>query len=62
MGEDEELEEGIEDCFEVISEVSDIVESGIWLEDVFFYLNNVNKLNYIVKDKPFNYCYMQNIK
>ena len=58
--EDEPIEEGVDDSFEVISETFDKVESGIWINKVFFYLNQVNKLNFIAKEKVFNYCFIEN--
>ena len=41
-------EDGIEDAFDVVSEISEIVKTGIWVGDCFLYTNNVNRLNYFV--------------
>lgn len=41
-------EDGIEDAFDVVSEVSEQVKTGIWVGDCFIYTNSVNRLNYFV--------------
>lgn len=41
-------EDGIEDAFEVISEVQESVKTGLWIGDCFIYTNSVNRLNYYV--------------
>ncbi|XP_003746533.1 coatomer subunit beta' [Galendromus occidentalis] len=41
-------EDGIEDAFDVLGEVSECVKTGIWVGDCFIYTNSVNRLNYYV--------------
>lgn len=41
-------EDGIEDAFDVISEVQEAVKTGLWVGDCFIYTNSVNRLNYYV--------------
>ncbi|XP_022653578.1 coatomer subunit beta'-like [Varroa jacobsoni] len=41
-------EEGVEDAFDVLSEVNECVKTGVWVGDCFIYTNSVNRLNYYV--------------
>lgn len=41
-------EDGIEDAFEVLTEIEEAVATGLWVGDCFIYTNNVNRLNYYV--------------
>ncbi|XP_071840387.1 coatomer subunit beta'-like [Apostichopus japonicus] len=41
-------EDGIEDAFEVVGEIDEIVKTGLWVGDCFIYTNSVNRLNYYV--------------
>ncbi|XP_025082598.1 coatomer subunit beta'-like isoform X2 [Pomacea canaliculata] len=41
-------EDGIEDAFEVLTEVDESVRTGLWVGDCFIYTNSVNRLNYYV--------------
>lgn len=41
-------EDGIEDAFEVLTEIEESVATGLWVGDCFIYTNNVNRLNYYV--------------
>nr|CAG4638264.1 EOG090X01FO [Cyclestheria hislopi] len=41
-------EDGIEDAFEVLNEVQEVVKTGLWVGDCFIYTNSVNRLNYYV--------------
>lgn len=41
-------EDGIEDAFEVVTDVQEIVKSGLWVGDCFIYTSAVNRLNYFV--------------
>ncbi|XP_075999730.1 coatomer subunit beta'-like [Genypterus blacodes] len=41
-------EDGIEDAFEVLGEVQEVVKTGLWVGDCFIYTNSVNRLNYYV--------------
>ncbi|XP_029374237.1 coatomer subunit beta' isoform X2 [Echeneis naucrates] len=41
-------EDGIEDAFEVLGEVAEVVKTGAWVGDCFIYISSVNRLNYYV--------------
>lgn len=41
-------EDGIEDAFDVIGEIEEVVKTGRWVGDCFIYTNSVNRLNYYV--------------
>ncbi|XP_074594925.1 coatomer subunit beta' [Brevipalpus obovatus] len=41
-------EDGIDDAFDVVSEVSECVKTGAWIGDCFIYTNSINRLNYFV--------------
>ncbi|XP_067102070.1 coatomer subunit beta'-like isoform X1 [Osmerus mordax] len=41
-------EDGIEDAFEVLGEIQEVVKTGIWVGDCFIYTSSVNRLNYYV--------------
>jgi len=41
-------EDGIEEAFDVLGEIEEIVKTGIWVGDCFIYTNGVNRLNYYV--------------
>uniref|UniRef100_A0A3Q3W2D8 Coatomer subunit beta' n=1 Tax=Mola mola TaxID=94237 RepID=A0A3Q3W2D8_MOLML len=41
-------EDGIEDSFEVLGEVPEVVKTGIWVGDCFIYTSSLNRLNYYV--------------
>nr|NVI69867.1 coat protein (coatomer) beta' [Cucujiformia] len=45
---DEITEDGIEDAFDVMSEITESVKTGLWIGDCFIYTNSVNRLNYYV--------------
>ncbi|XP_046850429.1 coatomer subunit beta'-like [Xenia sp. Carnegie-2017] len=45
---DEISEDGVEDAFDVVGEIEDIVKTGLWVGDCFIYTNSVNRLNYYV--------------
>ena len=45
---DKVSEDGIEDAFDVIGEVQEVVKTGLWVGDCFIYTNSVNRLNYYV--------------
>uniref|UniRef100_A0A8K9V8K6 Beta'-coat protein n=1 Tax=Oncorhynchus mykiss TaxID=8022 RepID=A0A8K9V8K6_ONCMY len=40
--------DGIEDSFEVLCEIQEVVKTGLWVGDCFIYTSSVNKLNYYV--------------
>ncbi|KAK7882773.1 hypothetical protein WMY93_028947 [Mugilogobius chulae] len=41
-------EDGIEDAFDVLGEVKEVVKTGVWVGDCFIYTSSVNRLNYYV--------------
>ncbi|XP_076325541.1 coatomer subunit beta' [Tachypleus tridentatus] len=41
-------EDGVEDAFDVLGEVQEVVKTGVWIGDCFIYTNSVNRLNYYV--------------
>jgi len=41
-------EDGIEDAFDVLGEIEEIIKTGVWVGDCFIYTNSVNRLNYYV--------------
>ncbi|XP_071805728.1 coatomer subunit beta'-like [Asterias amurensis] len=41
-------EDGIEEAFEVVGEIEEIVKTGLWVGDCFIYTNSLNRLNYYV--------------
>uniref|UniRef100_A0A3B4AGK3 Coatomer subunit beta' n=1 Tax=Periophthalmus magnuspinnatus TaxID=409849 RepID=A0A3B4AGK3_9GOBI len=41
-------EDGIEDAFDVLGEVQEVVKTGVWVGDCFIYTSSVNRLNYYV--------------
>lgn len=47
-------EDGCDEGFEASSEINENVVSGFFLDEVFVYMNNKNKINYAIEDKTFN--------
>merc|ERR1719330_1963960 len=41
-------EDGVDDAFDVLGEVQELVKTGLWVGDCFIYTNSVNRLNYYV--------------
>lgn len=41
-------EDGLEEAFDVLSEVHEQVKTGLWVGDCFIYTNSVNRINYYV--------------
>ena len=41
-------DDGIEDAFDVVTEIEEVVKTGCWIGDCFIYTNSVNRLNYFV--------------
>lgn len=41
-------EDGIEDAFDVVGEVSEIVKTGLWIGDCFIFTSDSDRLNYYV--------------
>jgi coatomer subunit beta' len=48
-------EEGIEGAFTLVSTVHETVSSGIWINDIFFFINSQGKINYTINGLIFNY-------
>lgn len=40
--------EDIEDAFEMVAEMNEVVKTGLWVGDCFIYTNSVNRVNYFV--------------
>uniref|UniRef100_A0A2S2R565 Coatomer subunit beta' n=1 Tax=Sipha flava TaxID=143950 RepID=A0A2S2R565_9HEMI len=40
--------DGLEDAFEILGEVQEVVKTGLWVGDCFIYTNGVNRINYYV--------------
>lgn len=47
-------EDGVEEAFEVLNELTESVTSGKWVGDVFIYTTASNRLNYFVGGKSYN--------
>ncbi|ODV96815.1 hypothetical protein PACTADRAFT_65370 [Pachysolen tannophilus NRRL Y-2460] len=47
-------EEGVEQAFDVLSDVNDSITSGKWVGDVFVYTSSANRLNYLVGGTVYN--------
>lgn len=47
-------EEGCEEAFEAYFEINDRISNGLFIDDVFIYVNNKNKINYALEDKIFS--------
>ncbi|XP_041796244.1 coatomer subunit beta'-like isoform X2 [Chelmon rostratus] len=45
---EEMTEDGIEDAFEVLGEIPEVVKTGVWVGDCFIYTSSLNRLNYYV--------------
>lgn len=52
--EDEEEEVDCEDAFESIHEIKEVIQIGIWHDDIFIYHTNKNKINYLIGNQTFN--------
>ncbi|CCJ28438.1 unnamed protein product [Pneumocystis jirovecii] len=46
-------EEGVEDAFEVIVDISECIKSGNWVGDCFIYSNSMNRVNYLVGNQVY---------
>ncbi|RYP43564.1 hypothetical protein DL768_009855 [Monosporascus sp. mg162] len=46
-------EDGVEAAFEVITDISESVRTGVWVGDCFIYTNSTNRLNYLVGDQTY---------
>nr|XP_019042589.1 coatomer beta' subunit [Kwoniella bestiolae CBS 10118]OCF21519.1 coatomer beta' subunit [Kwoniella bestiolae CBS 10118] len=45
-------DEGVEEAFDVIAEISESVKTAKWIGDCFIYTNSTNRLSYLVGDQP----------
>lgn len=54
-----DLEEGVEESFEVLYDVNDSITSGKWVGDVFIFTTTTNRLNYLVGGKIFNIAHSE---
>uniref|UniRef100_A0A336LNK6 Coatomer subunit beta' n=1 Tax=Culicoides sonorensis TaxID=179676 RepID=A0A336LNK6_CULSO len=41
-------DDGLEEAFDVLGEVNEVVKTGLWVGDCFIYTNAVNRINYYV--------------
>lgn len=48
------MDDGCEEGFEMLCEINDIATGGFFVDDIFIYVNNKNKLNYAIEDKTFS--------
>lgn len=46
-------DDGVEDAFEVVCDISESVRTGQWVGDCFVYTNSTNRLNYLVGDQTY---------
>jgi len=53
-------DEGCAEGFEAYCEINDKVIGGFFLDEVFVYVNNKNKLNYAIEDKIFSITTLNN--
>ncbi|OUM57183.1 hypothetical protein PIROE2DRAFT_17904, partial [Piromyces sp. E2] len=49
--------EGLEDAFEVLSEVNESVKCGFWVGDSFVFINSANRLNFTVGNQTNTLAY-----
>lgn len=48
-----EDDEGCEEGFEIFNEINDKIVSGLFIDDVFIFVNSKNKVNYIINNQIF---------
>jgi coatomer subunit beta' len=41
-------DEGVEDAFEVVAEISEVIQSARWVGDCLVYITSNNRLNYLI--------------
>ncbi|WFD26240.1 Coatomer subunit beta' [Malassezia nana] len=46
-------DDGIEDAFEVVAEISESVRTGRWAGECYLYTNTANRLQYVIGDKTY---------
>lgn len=54
-------EDGIEEAFEVLGELQEVVKTGAWVGDCFIYTSSVNRLNYYVGGEIITVAHMDRI-
>ena len=52
---EEDSGEGIEDALEMVYEISESINSGVWIESLFFYTNGSGKISYSLMGKSFTF-------
>ncbi|KAH3681923.1 hypothetical protein WICPIJ_007119, partial [Wickerhamomyces pijperi] len=52
-------EEGVEESFEVLYDVSEAITSGKWVGDVFIFTTSTHRLNYLVGGKVYNIAHLE---
>ena len=55
-------DEGIEEAFELLHELSDKVRTGMWVGDCFLYTNNTQRLQYYVGGQIMTLCHLDSPK
>lgn len=55
-------EEGVEESFELLHELSDKVRTGMWVGDCFLYTNNTQRLQYYVGGQIMTLCHLDSPK
>ena len=51
-------EDGVEEGFELVHEITEKVRSGVWVGDCFIYTNNSGRLNYYVGGEVMTLCHL----
>lgn len=52
---DDETGEGIEDALEMVYEINESINSGFWIESLFFFTNGTGKISYSLMGKTFTF-------
>ena len=52
---EEDSGEGIDDALEMVYEISESINSGVWIESLFFYTNGSGKISYSLMGKSFTF-------
>ena len=45
-----------QDSYELVQELQDTVQSGLFLDNIFFYVTNTGKLHYVMENTSFFVC------
>lgn len=46
-------DEGVEEAFEIIAEISEVVKTAKWVGDCFLYTSSANRLSYLLGNEPY---------